>query len=504
MHQMQRLETVAGLQFFDMPTALRLAGLLYLLVPWTVYLVLRRRHDRQSLMAWCSGASLYGLGFLFIGLRDSVPDWASIHLANLMVLASFSLRVSSLRSEAGRPPGWRTGGLLATLGFVIFEIAHTHSAALRVHISLLAQVLGSAWMAWAAFDIWRRQGLRVARAMALAFGVLTVATAWATLEVGLDGWTALVSGGSLAVTTALLTALFVTLYGNLGYMGLAIERIHGNELWQARELERVSAARTTAEQHAERLLAWLAERDEMLRLLAHEVRQPLNNATAALQAARRALSPSGIDHAAAGQRVQRAEMVLGQIIGTLDNTLAATALLASPDRVEQRDVDVDTLAALVIGDLDAAQRHRVEVQSVDAMRTALMDAGLMRLALRNLMSNALTYSSPGSPVVLRVSGLDEPLALLLEVLDRGPGIEPALAERLFERGVRGSHGGTGHGLGLYVVRRVMELHGGQVDLRPNPGGGTIFRLQLPQDMPDRRRKRRDGPDQAWVNSARKM
>jgi signal transduction histidine kinase len=487
-----------------MYTALRLAGLLYLLVPLTVYLVLRRRHDCQSLIAWCSGAGLYGLGYLLIGLRDSMPDWASIHLANLMLLASFSLRAASLRSEGGHQPGWRAGGLLVVLGFLIFEIAHSHSAALRVQFSLLAQVLGSAWLTWAAFDIWRRQGLRVARSMALAFGTLTVNGGWATLEVGLDGWTALASGGSLAVTTGLLTSLFVSVYGNLGYMGLVIERVHGNELRQARELERVSTARIAAEEQAQRLLAWLAERDEMLRLLAHEVRQPLNNATAALQAARKALAPSGIDHDAAGQRVQRAEMVLGQIIGTLDNTLAATALLASPDRVEQRDVDVDTLTTLVIGDLDAAQRHRIQVQSVDAMRTALMDAGLMRLALRNLLSNALAYSSPGSPVVLRVSDLEEPLALVLEVLDQGPGIEPALVSRVFERGVRGSHGGTGHGLGLYLVRRVLELHGGQIELRPNPGGGTIFRLQLPQDMPDRRRKPRDGPDQASVSSARKM
>jgi signal transduction histidine kinase len=127
----------------------------------------------------------------------------------------------------------------------------------------------------------------------------------------------------------------------------------------------------------------------------------------------------------------------------------------------------------------------------------------MRLAVRNLLSNALAYSSLGSPVVLRVSDLDEPLSLVVEVLDQGPGIEPELASRLFERGVRGSHGGTGHGLGLHVVRRVAELHGGRVSLRPNPGGGTIFRMELPQEMPDRRRSRRDRPDQASISAARK-
>jgi signal transduction histidine kinase len=501
---------LVGVAFLDVPTALRLAGLLYLLVPVTVYLVLRRSHDCRSLMAWCGGASLYGLGYLLIGLRTSIPDWVSIHVANLMVIASFALRISSLRSECAKPAGWRAGTLLVVLCFLIFVLADWQSDGLRVYLAMLMQTVGSAWLAWAAADIWRHFRLRVARAMALAFATLALAVLWASLEVGLGGWRAFVHGESVAVTMALVTAFIVSLYGNLGFMGLVIERAHGNEVLHARELERVSAQRLAAEEQATQLLAWLAERDELLRLMAHEVRQPLNNASAALQAARKALTPAGMDHAAAGQRVQRAELVLGQIIGTLDNTLAATALLASPDRVERRDVDVDTLTTLAIGDLESTQRQRVQVHSQDAMRTALMDAGLIRLALRNLLSNALAYSRPDAPVVLRVSDLEEPLSLVLEVLDQGPGIEPALAERLFERGVRGNQTGPGHGLGLYVVRRVMELHGGSVDLRPNPGGGTIFRLQLPQDMPDRRRKRREGrdgrdlPDQASTSAARKM
>lgn len=495
---------MVGLLLLDLPTALRLAGFLYLLVPAAVYLVLRRSHEGRSLLAWCGGAGLYGLGYLLFGLRQSIPDELSVYLAHGMVLASFGLRVSSLRLESRRPPAWGLNACLVLLGFGLVVFAHGQSDALRVQTAMLLQVAGSAWLTWAAADVWRALGLRVARAMALAFGAMTLALLWAAVDVGLAGWQGFSGSDSIAVTMALPIAFIVSLYGNLGFMGLVVERSNDNQEQHTRELERLSAQRQEAEAHASRLMAWLADRDELLRLLAHEVRQPLNNATAALQAARKALTPADIDHAAAGQRVQRAEVVLGQIIGTLDNTLAATALLASPDRVERRDVDVDTLTTLAIGDLDASQRSRVQVQGEDAMRTALMDAGLMRLALRNLLSNALAYSDPGSPVVLRVSDLDEPLSLVLEVLDQGPGIDPELAPQLFDRGVRGSQGGQGHGLGLYVVRRVMELHGGSVEPLANPGGGTIFRLVLPQDMPDRRRKRRDGPDQPSTSSARKI
>jgi signal transduction histidine kinase len=61
----------------------------------------------------------------------------------------------------------------------------------------------------------------------------------------------------------------------------------------------------------------------------------------------------------------------------------------------------------------------------------------------------------------RIADSDQPLGLVIDVIDRGCGIEPGLREHLFERGARGRQTpGAEHGLGLYIVRRVMELHGG--------------------------------------------
>jgi signal transduction histidine kinase len=71
---------------------------------------------------------------------------------------------------------------------------------------------------------------------------------------------------------------------------------------------------------------------------------------------------------------------------------------------------------------------------------------------------------------------------VFEILDAGPGVSDELLPQLFERGVRGPSDLPGHGIGLYVVRRVMELHGGTVDVRRNQPTGTVFRLWLPQDL----------------------
>jgi PAS domain S-box-containing protein len=241
-------------------------------------------------------------------------------------------------------------------------------------------------------------------------------------------------------------------------------------------LEREQGLRSAAEQQARSLRELLEQREEFVRVLAHEVRQPLNNASAALQSAAAGLPPDD----GAAQRIARAQSVIGQIVGSLDNTLAATTLLTSSRQLDPRDADVGALIDLSLGDMDASARSRVRVERISSTRTASMDIGLMRLALRNVLGNALAYSPADAEVVLRVVDSDEPLALVFEIADQGPGIADELVPRLFERGARGSHGLPGHGIGLHVVRRVMELHGGQVDVQPHRPHGAVFRLWLPQ------------------------
>jgi PAS domain S-box-containing protein len=249
------------------------------------------------------------------------------------------------------------------------------------------------------------------------------------------------------------------------------------EAERAAALLREQGLRGAAERQAQELRELLEQREEFVRVLAHEVRQPLNNASAALQSALAGLPAEG----GAAERIVRAQGVIRQIVASLDNTLAATALLASSQSsLDSRDADVGALIELSLGDLDGSRRSRVRVERLSPTRTASMDIGLMRLALRNVLGNALAYSPPDSEVVLRLADSDEPLALVFEVADLGPGIPPELRSRLFERGTRGSHGLPGHGIGLHVVRRVLELHGGSVDVRPNQPRGTVFRLWLPQ------------------------
>ena len=108
------------------------------------------------------------------------------------------------------------------------------------------------------------------------------------------------------------------------------------------------------------------------------------------------------------------------------------------------------------------------------------DERLLRRALRNLLENARRYGGGGEVTVqLQAAGTS---GVALRVCDRGPGVPEEWRERIFEPffrlpGHAEHHGGVG--LGLSLVRQIVQRHGGQVRCEPRPGGGSCFVFTLP-------------------------
>ncbi|MFG5780110.1 ATP-binding protein [Comamonas sp. J-3] len=234
--------------------------------------------------------------------------------------------------------------------------------------------------------------------------------------------------------------------------------------------------------------AMLAEHSEMLQLLSHEIRQPLNNASAAMQATMKAIADLHLEQATpASKALLRAEHVLQQVIGTLDNTLAAGTILAVGGKAgASSDTDLPTLINLVLHDIAADNRPRIQVVWDADVRTVQLHPALMRLSIRNLLNNALNYAPADTQVLLRIAESDDPLALIIEVIDEGPGISEELRPRLFDKGSRGAEHRhrAGAGLGLFIVRSVVQLHQGTVQALPREPHGTIMRMELPQGLDD--------------------
>jgi Signal transduction histidine kinase len=136
----------------------------------------------------------------------------------------------------------------------------------------------------------------------------------------------------------------------------------------------------------------------------------------------------------------------------------------------------------VAGDVIESQRPQMRGKpltielAVDVPVSVNAPASVLSVALTNLIGNAIKYTLEGH---VRVEvGNDR-----IEVIDTGPGIKPEDAERLFQRGVRGEGaGGSGAGLGLAIVRRLCELYGWDVSMRPRTdANGAIASIRFAGD-----------------------
>ena len=138
-------------------------------------------------------------------------------------------------------------------------------------------------------------------------------------------------------------------------------------------------------------------------------------------------------------------------------------------------VEVSDAVALLAED----KQQRLELDCPDHL-LAVFDPALLRLALLNLIQNAIRYSPPATSISLRA--FQSETTVVIEVADQGPGIAPEHHQKIFERFYRvdkaRSRAEGGAGLGLAIVKWSVERMGGAVELQSAAGRGSVFRLRL--------------------------
>jgi len=239
-------------------------------------------------------------------------------------------------------------------------------------------------------------------------------------------------------------------------------------------VDRERLARTAVE--AEALRRSDEAKTALLRAVSHDLRSPLT----AIRAATDGLSTASLaldeaDRAALLATIDSESKRLERLVGNLLDLSRLEAGAAAPRR------ELWTLEDLVgraLADLGAAA-ERVYVSIADDIPPIRVDGTQIERVLVNLLDNALRYSSPADPVRLSAERGDG--AVLVRIVDRGPGVDEDDRERLFEPFERGAAGGArpGAGLGLAIVRGFARANDGSVWLEPGHPRGTSFVVSLP-------------------------
>lgn len=242
-----------------------------------------------------------------------------------------------------------------------------------------------------------------------------------------------------------------------------------------------------------------ATRRDFVANVSHELKTPVG----AMALLAEALLASA-DDSDTVRRFAEKVLIEANRLGDMVAELIELSRLQGAERLHNvTDVDVDTIVS------EAISRHKVAADNAEIeVRTdsssglhVLGDQTLLVTALANLVSNAIAYSSPGSPVSIsrRKRGDNVEIA----VTDRGIGIALEDQERVFERFFRGdkarSRATGGSGLGLAIVKHVAANHNGSIGVWSKPGTGSTFTLSIPaSSAPDDS----DQPDQPRARDAR--
>jgi heavy metal sensor kinase len=216
----------------------------------------------------------------------------------------------------------------------------------------------------------------------------------------------------------------------------------------------------------------------------HELRTPLTALRSTGQAALAASHGEGRYREAIADMVEDAE----QLSRLLDVMLLLARADAGAVPLDRRSVDIDRLIADVARECDVLAQEKGQRLGLDcAAGTASVDPTVLRIAIANLLHNAIRYGPPSSEVDVRAFGVAG--RVTIEVHDSGPGIAPEHHAHLFERFYRVDPGRSsalgGAGLGLAMARWSVQAHGGVIDVASAEGAGSTFRIVLPLDSAGR-------------------
>ncbi len=219
-------------------------------------------------------------------------------------------------------------------------------------------------------------------------------------------------------------------------------------------------------------------RSSLLATVSHDLRTPLGTITGAATTLRAAGDrlPPGEATELLDSIVDEAER-LERLVG---NLLDMTRLESGDLSVKREWVPVDEIIGAALTRTDAALAGRpVGVKIEDDISLIAVDPVLVQQVFVNLLENAAKYTPPGSPIDFEAYSAEG--AVVIDVLDRGPGLPEGSRQRVFEKFERGEQASAvvGSGLGLAICRGITLAHGGTLVYEPREGGGSIFRVTLP-------------------------
>lgn len=227
----------------------------------------------------------------------------------------------------------------------------------------------------------------------------------------------------------------------------------------------------------------LKQRESMVHMIVHDLRNPLSGLILGLQILHRGKYPTET----LPQRLERLMYASQQLQNLVDDLLVMAKQEQGKIRLDYHDVDFITLLTAVVKDYEAiaAQKDIIletDIQTVNV--TVSLDTPIFHRILGNLLSNAIKFSPEHSKVTISLH-CSSPTTINIAIADQGPGVDDALKAKVFEPYEIGTimPNVSQIGLGLAFCKMMVEAHHGAITITDNTPKGAIFSLSIPRQPP---------------------
>ena len=460
---------------YHIPTVYLILGVLYLILPLTVWALLFNQPSRASAL-WCSGGVLFGVALTLVGLRAHLPAWLTYTLANGLMWSGVLIQALALRRALNLSLGLKRAAaliLVCVAGFEFFRVV-LHDAILRFSWSTLIFTALFAYISYLSWRIYSKHQLKSAKWLGVVYAI-TVIAMFVRMERVLMGLAEpdVVAHGVDSVLTV-VTGLLISILGNFAFVGMFIERATQSEI-------KAVTARAQQEESA-RFGAQVAQLERQRTLgamsasFAHELSQPLTAILMDAQTIKASLLSGD-----SGTR----EIL--ESIQEIENSTYRTAKLVErirnfirPAKSDYEAIDLRTL----LHDVSQLLAYEIKTQHVhfelDLDTTKCLVFGdrvqLSQIVL-NVYRNAIQAMCHGTTKTIYVSLEQLGDRVVLRVRDSGPGIAEHLKDLVGQPFVTSKEDGLG--VGLSISKTIAQMHGGSLHISNAKHGGAIVELNLP-------------------------
>jgi len=219
-----------------------------------------------------------------------------------------------------------------------------------------------------------------------------------------------------------------------------------------------------------------SEQQHFMMAITHELKTPIAVAKLNLET----LQKRRLDEGQQQRLLHNTLQETNRLDSLCSNLLVSSQMESEGYKMMQDETDLSTLVSSAINDFRRRYPDRKIAESIAPDLFVSGDRMLLQIVANNLIENALKYSNRDALVSVKLERNND--LATFQVTDRGPGIAPAERKKVFEKfyrvGNEATRSARGTGLGLFLCKKIVIRHGGQIFIDDNPEGGSIFTVQL--------------------------